>query len=559
VVTRLQVLLPDEAVYGNTYTPALNLAISPDGRSLAYVAGERLMMRSLDRLDVLELAAADGIRNPFFSPDGAWVGFTAGSELRKVRVGDDGTSVLVTRGLSSASASGVWNDSDIIYADGGSGLFRVPADGGLPERIVSAAGDDYYHRPVLMAGTPNLLVNIGSVDSPDIGIVDLGTGERTTLVPNARLVTYTRTGHLVFQRDGVVMGAAFDTGTRGIGSAVPVLNGVAGDNGLRMPQAVISDSGVLVYVPEGAGSADTVLAWHDSDGAIDVLGTLPTGSHSVSLSPDGRLAVIGRRTVPRQVVLWDMERRAPTRLSLEGTNPRWHPDGRRIGLGGGEVLRLFNVEDSGEEALGEPATLADQPSWSADGATSWSADGATVVYSVQRPGRDIVAITAGAPEPVAIVATDGNDAAPALSPDGRWLAYVSNQTGTFQVYLARFPSGTGRQQVSTGGGKAPLWSRDGRSLYYVEQTSNADPATAVMTVVSVESTDPLVLGAPRSLFPMIDPEHDRHADPMLPWGAVYDVADDGRVLMVWEPDQRYTELVVVQDWLDELTRIVPRN
>jgi dipeptidyl aminopeptidase/acylaminoacyl peptidase len=300
------------------------------------------------------------------------------------------------------------------------------------------------------------------------------------------------------------------------------------------PQLAVSGSGTLVYLPADTESQRPAIGWVDRSGAFQQVGALPRRAQAAALSPDGERAAILAGT---QLLLFDLIRGVATTIDARESDRDslgWHPDGKRITLGGG-VLSLFDPDSGTETPLTGVGRLKRFP--------SWSPDGRTVAYTTFNPTNDIhVLALDGDARPRALVATDANEDAPAVSPDGRWLAYTSTQsvevTGRTNVFVVRFPEGTGRTQISAEGAGRPFWSRDSRELFF-----GAPPG--VLQAVPIAPGDTLRAGAARTLFSI---------DNLRMVGA----APDGRFLAFREPPPSLpTEIVVVQNWAAELNRLVP--
>ena len=271
-------------------------------------------------------------------------------------------------------------------------------------------------------------------------------------------------------------------------------------------------------------------------------------------APDGTLAVVGTDDTPGRVFLWDMVRNVPTGLDVRGVNPRWHPDGQHVALARGGNLLLLDVNDGSE------VILVDGGGYS----HSFSGDGNTVVYTIrgESGSDDIFALFPGDATPLAIVATDAEEHSPALSPNGRWLAYVSHESGEMHVYIAAFPSGDGKRRVTTNEGNGPLWRQDSGALFFQEAVGeNYSEDGRAFRVAAVGSGETLALGQSESLFETYNRSAPRVSTTFVNSGTTYHAAEDGtRFLRVYKsPPEPLTEIVVVQNWVEDLKRLVPTN
>jgi serine/threonine-protein kinase len=500
----------------------------------------QLFLRSLDALKIEPIPSTEGARQPFFSPDGKWVAFfTTAGELKKVPL-EGGPPVTVARGLLNGQWTfGVWRSDDIIVFAATDNLKQVPASGGSPSDLTTtdvAKGMDLHHAPQVVAETGDILFSVFGSGPSRLDILQWETRARSTVLENVRDAVLTPSGHLLFVRDGTLMAAAFDARRRTAGPPTALTESVRIDSDLyATPQLAVSRSGTLVYLPTGQESQRPVVGWVDRAGAFQEVGTLPRRAQAAALSPDGERAAFLAGT---QLLLFDLRRGVATTIDAS-RNDRdslgWHPDGRRITLGGG-VLSLFDPDSGTDTPLTESGRFKRFP--------SWSPDGRMVAYMTFNPTSDIyvLPLEAGAP-PRALVATPAREEAPVISPDGRWLAYSSTQsvevTGQTDVFVVRFPEGTGRTQITADGGGHPFWSRNSGELFF-----SAPPG--VLKAVSIAPGDTLRAGTARTLFPL---------DNLRFVGA----APDGRFLAVREPPvEPPTEIVVVQNWVQELARL-PRR
>ena len=544
LVTRLSVGLPKAIPVASLGAPSRTLAISPDGRRIIY-AGQtgpgriQLFVRALDELTVAPIQGTDGARQPFFSPDGRWIAFfTVAGELKKAPL-DGGPPVTIARDLlNSQWAFGVWRPDDVIVFSLTENLRQVPASGGPVTDLTTLdpVKERALHQfPQLVPETGDILFTVVAIDGPGrLEILRWDTRARSTVLENMGTgAVLTSSGHLLFIRDNALMAAAFDARRRTAGPLTALPESVGIDSELSTTaQLAVSQTGTLAYVPASRVEAPAV-GWVNRAGAFEEVATLPGRSEGTALSPDGRTAAI---LAGNQLLLYDLLRRVPTLIDFKRRLDRdsigWHSDGERITLGG-VSLTLFDPDSGKNTPLTERGRFKRFP--------SWSPDGRTVVYATLDPTWDIHVLSLdGDVKPRALIATETSETAPAISPDGQWMAFTSAEVnGRTNVYVVRFPAATGRTQITDAGGGRPLWSHDGRELFF-----GAPPG--VLKAVSIAPGDTLQVGAARTLFPLDNLR-------------IVGVSRDGRFLALREPPvDPPIEIVVVQNWLQALTRLVPQ-
>jgi Tol biopolymer transport system component len=562
--SRLSVRLPAGAPYQTSSYPGDSIAISRDGSRIAYGSlraegSQTLHIRRLDDLQVRPVSGTEGdAQQPFFSPDGEWIGYFARDSLRKVSVGG-GSPVTIVRDLPNAPwLRGSWSDDGrIVYDTWNGGLRIVAAEGGAP-RVLTQPDSEWNLGPEVLPGSDTVLYFAQTATSFRIESVSLDGKNRKTILENASHPRLLASGHLLFVRDGGLMMAPFDAGAlRVTGPAVPVPLDVMVDHpnvGAPLPQLAVSRQGTLVYAPSRrAGAGQSTLVWVDRAGKAEEIATVPFVWPHFDLSRDGaRLALSGRDGGLVRYEIFDLARKTLTPLREETLDypamPVWSPDGSRI---------LFSRFGTHESALfaqsvdgGAPQSLLTLPgTWMAP--RSFSRDGRFLAFSIYNPktGNDIWVLDLAAPKGEKpahpFLDTAGEESRPALSPDGQWLAYASSETGLSEIFLRRFPGGEGKVRISSGGGDAPLWSADGRELFY----QSYDGST--ITAVSVETRPTLRLGHPQRLF-------EGHFQASSDVGLSFAVSPDGRRFLMVRQDEdprEATELVVVQNWFQEIERL----
>lgn len=534
------------------------VALSPDGSHAAYIAigeeGQQLYIRRMDQVEPIRVQGTDGATNPFFSPDGQWVGFWADNKLQKVSVGGGLPLALCDSSLLRGASWGA--DDSILYGTPiaeGHGLQQVPAGGGTPETLTQLATDEGEgsHRFPDVLPSGDVLFTIVTGNGSSVAVLSRETGEYHTIIEDAVRAHYTPTGHVVYSQAGQLLAVPFDADQLEVtGPPVPLIDEVAPE------EFAISDNGALLY---GQGSAALVpeveLLSVDRQGTARRLTEKPGPYVEPRLSPDGRrLAVTVAGDSGIDIWVLELAREALTRLTFEQGNdslPIWTPDGNHITFSSDREggWHVFSVPADGS---GQPTQLS-KSEYPTTGA-SWTPDGQILAVQQGRPntGLDIglLRVDGDSPaEPEVLLGTPFNEAQPIFSPDGRWLAYTSDESGRAEVYVRPFPGPGGKIQVSTDGGSHPLWSRNGRELVY---RSGDRMMAAALT------TDPeLTPSRPVQLF------EGRYGEAPLfivQELLYYDVARDGQSFVMIKPvesESEPTQLEVVLNWFEELRVRVP--
>jgi Tol biopolymer transport system component len=565
VVTRLSVMLP--VPLAPNYETA-NVALSRDGRMLAYVGlhnGIRgLYVRALDQPEVRLLAGTEGAAGPVFSPDGAWLAFVADGRMKKVPV-LGGSPAVVNEGNPDTMGADWAPDGNLVFAPGFTlGLARVVSSGGVAEVLMRPdpeRGESSYLWPRLLPGGDDLLFVINPANSPSFNDARIamqplnGKGERSVLDARGSFPFYTATGHLVFFSNGSARAAPFDLGQRALtGPPVPVVDGVSVAPHTGAVQAAISDTGTLAYAEVGDQVPRSSLVAVDASGRAQPLTEmLPIYIGELSLSADGQRVAVRAAKANDDIHVFDLTRGSLTRFTDQGGDeqtPVWTPDATRIAYSSqrGGTLTMF-WKDAGGNGVPEPIIAAEalqrRPS-------SFSPDGTVLAYSEihAESGSDLwtVRLDGATPRrPEMFLRTSFDEELALFSPDGRWVAFRSNESGRTEVYIAGFPGAAAKRQVSIGGGDQPQWARDGRQLFYLD--------AGRMMSVDVNTKSGLQVGKPRMLFERVP---SASAFDSGQWGQTYAVLPDGKgflfVSNAIQPEVR--ELKVVLNWFEDLKRRV---
>lgn len=508
---RTNIASPRNVTFDLTLYPIVT--VSRDGSTVAFVGIDdgvrRVYVRRLNDFEPKVLNDTDDASSPFFSPGGTWIGFFANGKLKKVPA--DGGPVI---SLADApdNRGGVWADADtIIYSPSpATPVYRIPAAGGSasPLSTIDAAKKERTHRwPALLPGGKTVLVTVGSIEHPDdyddatIQSIRLDTGERRVVIRGGRMAQYAATGHLLFIRGQLLYAVPFDTGSGVAGaSPEPVIDGVSGDVTTGAANYAVAGSGAVVFVPGDPRGGERRLGWVDRQGRTTAIEAAPALYSDPHVSIDGRqIAVsISASASVRDIHIIDAARGTSRRLTTDGSarTPLWSRDGKRVVyIVYDRTRNVSKLMSRTAEGIDEPATIAEIAGQAY--AEDIAPDGTVIVSSNQSTGgtRSEMFRVSAAPgaKPVRIVGSStGDPYQGAVSPNGRWLAYCSNETGRFEIYVQPFPAGGSRTQVTTAGGIEPRWATNGSALFFTQAAS--------MMMVEVEPGQTFSPGKPRALF-----------------------------------------------------------
>ncbi len=546
------------------------MVLSPDGRSLVFSAvrgaTQQLFRRDLDQLEAVPIAGTEGGASPFFSPDGRWVGFRVNHTWKRVPLTTGTGAIAICESIGNLGAT--WGSNDIIvFAQGAGGLWQVAAAGGEPKQLtkLDESKNEVSHRlPHLLPGNEGVLFTVTQNWFPKweethVWVQSLRTGERKKLVQGAD-ARYVPTGHLVYMHAGELLAVPFDRRrleiTGGPVNVIPQVMQAAYnpniDNDSGAGQFDVSVSGALVYVPGGMSpDLERSLVWVDRSGVAQPLAAPTRAYYAPRLSPDGQRVLVWTSGRDRNVWIYDVRRGTLMPVTTEGRNSysQWTPDGQRV---------TFDADATADHPGGiywksadgtgpaERLTMSGTPG-------SWSPDGQTLAFAEDDGIWTVTLSGDRRPHPFVIVPTRFDAVRPDFSPDGHWLAYQSDESGRREVYVQPYPGPGLRQQVSIDGGEAPAWSRDGRELFYQLRGTGATANLLQYVATPVTLRPTFAAGTPKVLFERPTPRTNLDV-------RYYDVSPDGRFLLVQDKERspiKVTEMILVQNWLEELKRLVP--
>jgi Tol biopolymer transport system component len=513
VITRYDVSAPAKASLNLADRPAV--ALSPDGSALAFVVLDggvnRLFLRRRNAGEARAVPGSEGATEPVFSPDGRALAFFAETALK--RYADDSITSVAKIDVTSTVRGLTWlDDGSLVYPPANAtGLVQVSSNGGDPKVVSTldrSKGERTHRWPHALPGSKVVLFTVGTQANPDdydganIEALVLATGERRLVLKAASMASYVPTGHLIFARGGSLYAVRFDTSTLTVREpAHLVVQGVAGDRTTGASHFSVAGDGTLAYVSGAATTGDRRLVWADRQGQLQPL-DLPAGYYAdPQISPDGtKLALTVGTGDTRDVWVHNFSTKTFTRLTFGGQNwtPVWSVDGKDIFYvaieGGIKTSLLRKPADGSADAPQRLAQIEGE-------AYLTHVQGNTAIFDFRDPNSErpqmmqkfhLVTLDLKAPgKVVPIVATTGGDLAGVVSPNGRFLAYGTDESGRPEVYVRDFPGPGGRWQISTAGGEEPHWSPNGRELFY--RNNDLFMAAGVDTRAAFQTSTPALL------------------------------------------------------------------
>jgi len=544
-----------------------DVIISPDGTRIAYLSRVHLFTRRLDQPGATELSVTAGATSPFFSPDGQWIGFIAGGKVRKISV-EGGAEIPLCDAASSYTGADWGEDGNIIASLRVSGgLSRVPSTGGTPTPITELEGDDRTHRwPQVLPGAKAVLFTsethtIG-FDDAKIEVVSLADHRRKVLQTGGTFGRYLAAsgdkGYLTYVSRGTLFAVRFDPEKlETVGSPIPVLQQVSYSAMFGSAKLSFSRTGMLVYRSREIDASRVVIQWLDADGKSQPMLDKPGLFVNPHFSPDGQRLAVANDDSRSGIWIYDIHRDTLSPLSADknGTHPVWTPDGRYIIYQAGDGMS-FARSDGGSrpELLTQSKEFQYPAAVSPDGKTlafyqSGSQGFELWTVPVEREGEKL---KAGKPE--LFQRTIFGDRGASFSPDGHWLAYSSNESGSSQVFVRAFPDKGGQWQISTNGGTAPIFSQSGKDLFYFDV-----PDDRIMVASYAGKGDTFVAEKPR-----VWSAQSVALTLSGSVGAQYDVSPDGKRLSIatsagGSTQQDAGHVIFLENFIDDLQRKVPLN
>ncbi len=559
LVYRFDIHLPKDQVLDLENTGSL--AISPDGSTIVYRSGRILFQRRMQSAEPQPISGTEDGASPFFSPDGNWLAFFAGGKVKKVPL-RGGAVINVADAVNNRG--GTWSrDGSIIFTPSGRAeLFIVPEDGGEVRRLttVDSTKNERTHRwPQALPDGKNVIFTLGTLNSPDyyedatIAVQNIQTGEKKVIIKGASYARYVPAGYILFAHEGTIFAVRFDLDRlEVIGVPIPLIENVSGDVSTGIIHFDCSATGTAVFAKGPSVLSKRLLALTDWNGKTTTLGARPATYVDPRLSPDGTKVAVGVQTA-NDFDLWiyDIPRNTMNRLTFDGANrsPAWSPDGKRIAYShnDGNNASVIIRDADGSSKPEEFKINADRSYVSC-----WTKDGSALIVTIPSRGLgwDIwVQPLIGDRTMRLFLSTTFDEAFANVSPNGKWIAYLSNESGPSQLYVRPFPQGDAKWQISMKAAVgAPRWSRDGKTLFYIIDDN--------LMAVPIEGTQSLTAGQASVVL-------KNFSFQQLESAMMYDVSANGEYVLSAKPQGEYADvrqLAVVVNWFDEIEKsLVPEK
>jgi serine/threonine protein kinase len=561
-VLRFGVDITDDGELANTGIP---LDISLDGSKIVYSVGqEGLYLRyANDLLNSIFIQGTENATNPAFSPDGNWIAFYEGGDIKKVSLLGGKPQIILDTGDESNKTYQHWYaDNNLIFIQQyHDGVFQISAAGGIPKKLNETDSlSEFFDDPQVLPDGKNILIRrkIKKEEVRKIEVFNLESGEFTPLINSSGHSRYIPNGHIIYGWNGDLWIVPFDVNKLKItGQAVPVVSNVrTKSNGTSL--YAVSENGMLVY-PQGEsfekGEAEKgYLEIKQLSGNSEIL-TFPGGTAGASISPDGRFCAFSVQEEKWNLWIYDLKMKISRRLTdNEGSDGgvSWSPDGKTLYFLSTRFNGNINVATMPFDGSKQPELLLE--GGKRDEYPMLSPDGKNLVFVMNNNDNDDIFIWPldGSQKPKPYLQTAKNEGSPAISPDGKWIAYTSDESGLSEVYVGPFPGPAGFRKISVDGGIEPCWAPDGKTLYFRTEKGKK------LYQVSFQSGAELKIGSPQLLFE----NNDWIADAPF---RQYDISPNGKFFILIRTNERETKtvqaerrLIVVQNWFEELkTKITP--
>jgi serine/threonine protein kinase len=534
------------------------LTISHDGNKIAYSANGQLYLRKMDQIEPILLTGTENSSSPFFSADDKWIAFTKDKKLEKISISGGVPSIITDIGDNRGADWG--KDGTIVYTPNTtSGLYLISENGGEPKKLTTpdTAKSERTHRwPSFLPDGKHVLFTVGSLSSPtyyedaSIDVVNIETGERKNVLKGASTAKYIDPGYIIYSSSGILYAIPFDPNSLEVkGQPLPVLQDVSGGVTSGAVNYSIADNGTIIFIQGAAEYAKRNIVKIDLQGNITIIDSSNHILTEPAISPDNKsIAFTSTENKTVDVWIYDIARKTFSKLTFGGENrtPKWSPDGKEIAYS-----KLKNDGENGIFIKPSDGSGAEREIYSQKNRIyidDWTKDGQFLICETITPGNliDITLLPLkDSKKTVDFVTTKGEDYNAKNSPDGRWTAYVTNESGSYQLYVRPFINNNiaGKWQVSNDGGIEPVWAPDGKTLYY------RVGGTKLMGV-PVFTSPTISFGIPKVIT-------DNFPAAYTSTWISYDITSDGKYFITTSPASlgKYNKIAIILNFNSEVEHL----
>ncbi|MFA6469443.1 MAG: protein kinase [Bacteroidota bacterium] len=549
IITKFTLDIGDDKMLDVTSYPALT--ISHDGTKVVFKANNKFYLREMGSLEPVIIPGIENCSTPFFSADDRWLGFFRNGKLEKVSL-NGGTPITLAD--APDNRGGAWSSSGwILYTPAAiSGIYRIPENGGAPIIVTTldSSKQERTHRwPSVLPDGKHVLFTVGKLSSPDyyenasIDVVNIQTGERKRILEGASTAKYVGSGHILYSRSGVLYLIPFNVDDLEVtGQPIPAVQGVYSATTTGITNYVVSNNGTLVYLPGPIEGESRKIVKIAMNGVVTVLDSSSHPYIEPNLSPDNKkIAIVIRDGEDFDIWTFDIPRNTLSKLTFGGINrtPHWSPDGKTIvymkrtkeGMNGIFTKPADGSGDETEIYVGEGRNYVN----------FWSSDGKHIIVDnlTKNAQSDLLVLPlTGDKKPWKYLESTKDEYEASLSPNGKWITYICDESGSYQIYVRSFPKKEGKWQISTDVAEEPRWSHDGKFLYYRKSSQ--------LMVVPVSITETFNAGLPKV---QIDNFPGMNVDS----GISYDITSDGKFIITTLPVKgvSFKNISIVMNWTDE--------
>jgi len=558
-VTKFTINIGNDKVINMSAYPAL--AISHDGSKIVVKANNNFYLRKMNSRNPVLVSGTENAASPFFSPDDKSLGFFKSGKLMQISLNGETPTVLAD---VSDNRGGTWNQfGQIVFAPKTTEpLWIVSEMGGGLRKVTSldTLKNERTHRwPSFLPDGKHVIFTVGLLSSPayyekaTIDVADMETGKRKTIIKGASTARYINTGHILFSRKGILYVVPFDLDKLKVtGQPIPVIRGISGTTSSGSSNYMVSDNGTLVYIAGLVEGGKRKIIKIDLNGKRTILDAKGQPYTDPSFSPDNKniaFAMNNSSASLFDIWIFNIKRKTLNRFTFDGVNrsPKWSPDGKNIAFRRYDANGKRTIFIKPSNGIGKEKKIVSVESESY--LDQWTKDGKYLILEGAKKGREfnITAIPLkGGKKKWDYLDSKYDEYGGNVSPDGKWMAYLSKESGSYQIYVSSFPEKIGKWQITTDGGEEPRWSPDGKTIYYKNDTN--------LMSVPISFSPTFTPGIPKVVitdFPLLSAAS----------GISYDISNDGKYFITTAPlkEGEFKNISVVLNWTEEVKKLTSKK